>query len=182
MNHIMVDLETLSTKQRAQIIGIGAVQFDLKGNTGKTFHRNILVDFRNNFHVDDGTIRWWLTKSSKARKALNDPPPISLSKVLSDFHQFLNLCGDITRLQLWGNGVKFDLGILSNAYETDTGFIPWDHRRELDVRTIVSASPSFKKDHKFTGINHSPVDDCYNQIQYLIQTLNYLGITNFYSN
>ena len=161
--HLMLDLETMGNKSFAAIVAIAAVEFDLEtGETGRSFHRNITLASALNLglKIDASTLEWWLGQSDEARKCILVNAE-NITTVLDEFR--LWLLGDY---QVWGNGARFDMGILANAYELRGTTIPWNHSKERDVRTLVSFAPEVKKDTVFAGIPHNPVDDCLHQIKY----------------
>jgi hypothetical protein len=84
--------------------------------------------------------------------------------VLLSFKQFTLQLGDF---QIWGNGVRFDVGILEDAYVAcDIQEMPWNFRNERDVRTLVSFAPNIKEHYPSLGVEHNPIDDCKYQIAY----------------
>ncbi len=159
----MIDLETMGTKSYSAILSIAAVEFDIvTGETGKSFYKNIELksNVDNGLKICPETVEWWLGQNESAKKSLFIEKE-SLSKVLWDFKEFCD-----NKYFVWGNSARFDLGILSNAYDKIGDDAPWDHRKERCVRTLVSFYPNIKDKWVFEGVKHHPVDDCLNQIGY----------------
>lgn len=170
--HVMVDIETLGETSNSVILSIAAIEFDINtGNTGREFSKSININscLDAGLHITEGTILWWFGKSEEARQQVINAETVSLMKALSDFSCFV-----YGHQQIWGNSNRFDLGILADAYRKIDFSIPWDFRNERDVRTLVSLAPQFKENHIYTGVKHIPLDDCKNQVQYVVKTYKHL--------
>lgn len=167
---VMVDIETMSKGSKASIVSIGAVEFNMNtGETGKEFYTNVSLQscIEKGLRVDGDTVMWWMQQSDEARKALMvDAKP--LFEAMAGFTEFLEDC-DIKKCQIYGNGPKFDLGILTDAYEVCGGDVPWNFWDERCVRTISMFLPHEKGMTKFAGTAHNAIDDCHHQIKYCTQ-------------
>ena len=162
--HLMLDIETMGSQSYSSIVSIGAVEFDLDtGNVGETFYRNINLKscLDAGLIVNADTIMWRLKQNEEARLALSKDT-IELAQALLDFSIF---CKN-KDYEVWGNSARFDCGILGDAYNKLNLQIPWDFRKERDVRTLVSFAPDIKKNYKYEGVAHNALQDCYNQIGY----------------
>jgi len=176
--HIMVDLETFGTDNDSVICSIGAVEFDINtGKTGREFYEKIDIQscLDAGMKVKGSTLMWWLQQSENARKELYSAKTITLISALSRFTDFINDVG--IHSQIWGNSNRFDLGILQNAYKSAGLDIPWDFRKERDVRTLVSFRPEIQKNSVFEGTAHNAIADCKHQIKYCSQIWNVLNVT-----
>lgn len=169
LGHLMLDLETMGNKSNAAIVSIGAVEFDINtGETGREFYRTI--DLQSSLDaglaVNGSTIEWWFKQKREAQERLFVNTS-SIYEVIHDFASFLNEFP--TDLQIWGNGARFDIGLLEDSCVA-CGFdeMPWSFRNERDVRTLVSFRPEIRKriDDMFVGIQHDPIADCKHQIHY----------------
>ncbi len=181
LGHLMIDIETMGNKSNSVICSIAAVEFDLKtGATGRVFNRKIRIDscLKAGLKVDGSTLEWWMMQSQEARESLfkngfdgvND-----LSYVLRDFFDFVESLNAL-KVEVWGNGARFDLGLLENAFNALNMAAPWKHWNERDVRTLVSFAPQIKKDTPFSGVKHDALADCYHQIKYSSIIYNTLNI------
>ena len=179
--HLMVDIETMGTEPYSSIVSIGAVEFDLQtGKTGKSFYRNISLKSCEEIglKLNADTVMWWMKQSDEARESLTYGPVDDIVAVLDSFTDF---CSQ-EKYEIWGNSARFDLGLLQNAYDVIGEPIPWDHRKERDVRTLVALYPKAKKAQTWDGTDHNALSDCYKQIDYCHQTvlcINAFGITFF---
>lgn len=162
----MLDLETLGNKSNSAILSIGAVEFDIEtGEIDLEFYER--VDLQScldaGLIVNGSTFYWWLQQNDNARKEICKVGD-NLHNVLQKLNTYFAICGDF---QLWGNGARFDIGLLEDAYVKDgTQSMPWKYRNERDVRTLVSFAPEIKENLPFEGIKHHPIADCKYQIKY----------------
>lgn len=170
MKDIMIDIETLGESSRSVITALAAVAFDIDtGETGAVFHYNIDIQscLYAGLQVTGGTLKWWISQSPEARDAIVSGKSEELTVVLKEFTGFVQSFPDA---KLWGNGSRFDLGILADAYRAVNLDVPWIHSIERDVRTLVSLHPDIKKNTPFLGVRHNPIDDCFHQIRYCSET------------
>ena len=184
---IMVDLETLGTRQDAIVLEISAVEFNCHtGEIGEVFDAKLDIDeqvqYRRSFNCE--TLQWWFKQDEEARKNIfNEDVDIirfDILWALAEFSNFVKRCNnkcnsdsDRRVVKLWGNGSIFDLGILQNMYENcfHNMKLPWKFWAVNDVRTIVDLNPDVKKNCEFDGTPHCAVDDCKHEIKYLVETL-----------
>jgi len=172
MKHVMVDIETLADTNNAVIVSIGAVKFDIEsGETGDTFHETVDIDscLKAGFEVTGGTIKWWMRQSDGARREFQKDG-IHIAEALQKMATFLQ----DNDYSMWSNGLRFDIAILENAYRRLDLVVPWNHTKEMDVRTLVQFAPEIKNVvcNTWHLISHHPVDDCKKQIKYCSQTYN----------
>lgn len=176
--HIMIDIETLGVKNTAPILSIAAVEFSLQDpiEKPKQFYMNVDIDSCLDFgcRLEMPTIKWWLKRTSEEQLHVTDHDGIPLAIVLLKLQDFIKKF-DSKEVRIWGNSARFDLGILSHAYQVCETELPWNHYNELDVRTIVAFNPSIKEDQKFKGARHNPVNDCLHQIAYVTKTLDWVS-------
>jgi hypothetical protein len=170
LGHVMLDLETMGKKSKSAIISIGAVEFDINtGETGREFYAKVNLQscFNVGLIANGETIEWWLMQSEAARKMAADSKGVSLTIALCNFRVFMIDLG-IDTTQIWGNGARFDIGILEDAYDACQLSNPWNFRLERDVRTLVSFAPKVKENAVFNtnGIEHDPIADAKFQIMY----------------
>lgn len=113
MQHVMLDLETLSTQANAAIIGIGAVWFDPHGEQFKAESAQEAAEFGTSlpydrfplcferiidiqscldagFAVSASTLKWWSEQSDEARRVAFSGE-VGLREALNDFADFLTM-------------------------------------------------------------------------------------------
>ena len=171
-DHVMLDLETMGNKSNSAIVSIGAVEFNMKsGETGREFYSN--VDLQScldaGLVVNGSTVMWWL-QQEKAAQELVTQEGMEIALALFHLSNWLNEC--IVGFKIWGNGARFDIGILEDAY-VKVGYkeMPWGFRDERDLRTLVAFAPSVKtlvvdEWTKKGAVIHDPIVDCKIQIDY----------------
>lgn len=148
----MIDLETLSTRVTASIVSIGAVEFDPHGNDSdgvqgmrRPFYARVRpITTMPQFHVDAGTIGWWMQQSVEAIIEFNDPDRYDLTTALQMFYQWVHNGKDTAALMvediiIWSHE-GFDLPILSHAYDIMNASRPYHYRSGRDIRTIIHAA------------------------------------------
>jgi len=170
--NIMVDLETMSTKNHAAIISIGAVLMDFeKGVLGSTFYRTVDLEssVENGGHLCPKTVKWWLQQSDEAQHQLfNNTEP--LTSVLIDFQRWLEDIGMRNMLKVWGNGATFDNVILRNAYDHQGWECPWPYWNDMCYRTEKTVN-SHIDPPEMKGIFHHALDDAKFQALHLIEIM-----------
>lgn len=174
MKHVMVDIETFGNKSNSVIASISAVYFNLEtGETGAEFNQliNIQSCVDIGLNIDTSTLKWWMTQSDEAREIVISGKK-HIRYVLELLSNFIN-----KEKFVWGNSARFDLGILSDAYNSCNLKPSWDFRKELDVRTFVFLNPTIKENFEYKGIKHNAIDDCKNQIEYCSMIYNSLKIS-----
>jgi len=181
MYDVMVDLETLGNEQKAVVTTIALVQFDLaSGEVGKELH----IDVDPQSCIDIGfkptwdTIKWWMSQKEAADKVMNIPEEsrLPIGEAMQAVADFMEDIG-YKDVRPWGNGVGFDLSILSAYYSHYQSMEPWQFWNERDVRTLVAMHPKghkIKKALPFEGVEHYPIDDAKHQIKYCSMIYNHL--------
>lgn len=182
MNHLMIDMETLSVKEMPVVTSLAAVEFDLlSGETGDEFYQTIDLDsaLDAGFHIDSGTLQFWLSENPEyLRKCLKDSIP--LENVLRNFSAFMyHKNRDI---KVWASGTDFDIGILRQLYSKFRIDIPYYFRNARDARTMrfVAEFMNIDIDYKSmqTGMRHHPLDDCKYQIKWVSEIFHQLNKMN----
>lgn len=161
--HIMVDLETMSTRPDAAIVSIGAVAFNSERIMDSFYVR---VDLQScidaGLRVDGETVYWWLKQSREAREAL-EYHRLDIREALEKFSSWRR---DYLLQGLWGNGASFDNAILSTAHrKLDLPQTPYFIDRCF--RTVKSLFP--KVDVPDEGTIHDALSDAAWQARYMIE-------------
>lgn len=177
VNHVMVDIETLSTENNAVIVQISAVQFNpYTGKNLNTFNANISIQSALDFglNINESTLRFWLEQEKSAIDMVFTKNTVSLPEALLSFSNFIKSCStsiEECNTRIWGNGPSFDAAKLKSAYSATQLQLPWIYWNERCVRTIVACDYSYKKNETFEGIKHYGIDDCKHQIKYISKGL-----------
>lgn len=172
MKHVMIDIETMGSQSMSCIVSIGAVRFDLKtGKIGEKFYVNVDLQscMDSGLIINPDTLIWWLNQGEEARKKITEKG-VDLSIALLSLASFIDEDDEI-----WGNSARFDLGILSDAYNKLNFPIPWNFRKERCVRTLVAFAPEIKNSEVNIGVEHDALADCIFQISYCSKIYNKLN-------
>lgn len=170
--HVMLDLETLSTEPDAVIVAIGAVKF-----TATTIVDSIYIPVSaqscqdHGLHLNGDTVIWWLKQSDAARAALTDPDALDLGTALDGFQMWF---GD--NKPLWGNGATFDNVVLDSAYKAAGLERPWSYKMDRCYRTLRNIPGAPDADDR-VGEHHNALDDAMFQTLHLQKIIAHFGIT-----
>jgi 3' exoribonuclease, RNase T-like len=173
MKHVMLDLETYSTRPNALILSIGAVEFDPNSDEmGRQIE--IIIDSESSkswgLHVDQGTVSWWEKRSQDARdRIFGSTNKVDLTIALHEFSEWFR--GEF----IWGNGADFDIPILKSSYDAVKRATPWKPYSGRCYRTIKNLASDIKMERQ--GTHHSAVDDAIDQARHLQTIVRHLGIS-----
>ena len=177
MKEVMIDIETLSTKNNAVILTIGAIKFDRKDDIielkdMEKFYYRIEIDSckKLGMDIDEDTLKWWESQEEDAKfEALlnEDRKPIKI--VLTKLSIFLRGVQ-----YFWANSPNFDFIILENAYKICNLLVPWKFWSLRDCRTVYDLANT--KLSSIGETKHNSLDDCYNQILCLRKSLKKLKL------
>lgn len=175
MHHMMIDLETMGTAANAVIAQIGYTIFKQDGAI--CFQNQINVDIQScvrcGLQFDGDTIKWWMHQSDDARKSLFEPAPVSLGTALGTLEAAYK---QYTPIRVWAYPASFDLAILEYAYRAIGFKTPWHYREIRDARTLIAQALTQDELTK-TGVEHTCLADCHNQIHWLLEAGRRLNIT-----
>lgn len=168
-NHVMIDIETLSTHPTAVITSIGACKFTFIGGIGDTFKMNVNpVDGKKlGLNISPSTIDWWSKQSHEARMSWQSNPQ-PLVYVLTEFKEWL---GDDSKQQIWCKGGSFDFPILASSYVAIGSEKPWSHWQEMDLRTVfkvVGFDQTARKQRQTDTQYHDALGDAIAQTKQLL--------------
>lgn len=175
MTHIMLDLETLSTRANARILAIGAVAFSAENGVYDRFYQpittpkvEILRNFNDagGFHVSDSTLNWWAQQSEAARAVFDDPNNVDINTALLSFTVWVAQYANTENVRMWGNGASFDNAILSTAYALCEQEPPWKFYNDRCYRTVKNMYPLVQFVRK--GTYHNALDDAESQAEHLL--------------
>lgn len=172
MNHLMIDIETLGTTEKAPVISIGAVFFD-KNGVGESFY--ITLDSKEQMKsgvrkADQSTLDWWAKQGDEAKKVFNENTTPT-KEGLVKFVEWIAANSNLKYLKPWGNGSGFDISILESIF-TDYGVkIPWKFWNIRDFRTYKEFVYD-GKDIEREGTHHNALDDAFYQAKIVVRGMN----------
>lgn len=169
MTDIVIDTETLGTKEDSVIVAIGAVAFDPKGDEVGTFiaEKEWLLDIdQANRKIYPDTLKWWLSPSRDvARKMSFDVKKgVRLGLALKQLEDFIRLH---KADKVWACSPSFDMTILENAYQQHNVEFPVKFWNWADIRTLehfIYGKNTRKKggiNWVTGGVSHTVLIDCY---------------------
>jgi len=179
-NDIMIDIETLSTKDGASIFQIAAVNFNIV--TGEVKSKiNLIGDIAkyDTLSADGSTLKWWLDTDAELLRDLLSRGTLSENAMLAAFHKWLCVQsenGDMKDVYLWGNGILFDNAKVKRAFEDNGFYYPINYANDRDVRTILelaSLKTGLTREQirevtaDDTDILHDAYSDCLRQIRFV---------------
>lgn len=168
--HVMIDIETLSTRPTAAVVAIGAVAFDPDAgpdavDPGAHGIEILVRPTSGRGHIDPDTLAWWVEQSEPARQRLAAAVfkgvtlPLALFRLSSWFHDCVH-----PEACVWAHGAGFDPPILEHHFGESGIVPPWNYRRVRDTRTLyMLASDGVAPEIPFLGTPHSALDDAAHQ-------------------
>ena len=146
--NIAVDIETLSKRSTAAIIGIAAKAFSLGENKAKEVSVfKYAVDATScamlGMDFDNETVEWWSKKPADVKEQFKYG--YSIGTALHELTAFINdikKLNDADEVIVWCQGTDFDIPILRNAFvlannDRAEKTIPWKFTNVRDSRTFI---------------------------------------------
>jgi exodeoxyribonuclease VIII len=172
--HIVLDLETLSTKPNAVVISIGAVALDGQGNFLSVFHQAINPN-QPGRDIDQATVQWWESQSAEAQEAsYKAKDTVTPTVAMYMFSAWICCVGSPEEVKMWGNGSSFDCTILSSLYDQCHELRhpkPWAWWHDRDMRTLLDTFPEARDVGEFVGVKHHALHDAQHEAKQLAKAL-----------
>ncbi len=155
--HLMLDLETLSLRSNAAVIGIGVARVFPGSEVRKVFDELIspsklsIVD--SHFHVDEKIIAWHNANTQALNRAYMDGEDGGY--VINKFTSCLALLAQQQPLMIWCQGTDFDIPIITNYLQVYGLTAPWKYSNVRDLRTLAALFPAQKP----AGADHTAYAD-----------------------
>jgi exodeoxyribonuclease VIII len=192
MKDLMIDFETLSLKENAVLLSIGACMFDpATGEIGETFYAAMDPRTQHHREIDASTVLWWLDQDDAARRKLTDAvknvdlleagaidpdspeyeaasdnAALPINHVAMAFIAYVEQFGDDVRC--WSNGAVDHAWL--NSIMTYCGLKnPIKFWNQRDYRTIKGMYPDIKMESY--GVAHNALDDAIKQTKHLCAIL-----------
>lgn len=154
MNHLAIDLETLSLEPNAHILSIGAVFFDpATGTMGDQFYVEIDPQHEQpNAHVSASTAAWWV---SQPTGVFPNRGEVMIGDALRAFIAWI---GPTEQLRVYQQGDR-DAMWLTNAAREQRLVMPWSYRDVFCTRTLWKHSVVRADFVEYAGVGHNALDD-----------------------
>lgn len=169
-DHVMVDLETLSTQPTAAIVSIAGVAFNMQNDKTADFYVNINPKSAQeyNMRIDVDTVDWWRKQNPDAVRSWMKNG-IAVVDAAIQFNEFLMKYTVPKDVCVWANGVDFDLPIIRNLMTATDQPVLWNYWNQMDARTIFKLAGINTRTAERIGNYHNALDDCHNQIRWVKQ-------------
>ena len=175
MSHVMLDIETLSTRPESVVLTLGAVKFDpwadeVAMDSGLYLRINVDEQLALGRHVQEETVEWWGKQEESVREeALGEGDRVSLEDTAAQLNRFL-----VGAECIWCQGPAFDIVILENLYRQLVKPTPWQFWQIRDSRTLfgVHGDPRVKG----RAQAHNALADCYYQARAVQDVYKQVGV------
>lgn len=159
---LMIDIETLSTRHDAAVIGVGAVRFNIstKQYARPFFYEEIDHVSLSDFHRDPKTLAWW------AKQEKN--PPNGSCTIHDALTKLITFINEHPPTRVWAKSPSFDCNIIKYACSQFDLEWPIPFWKERDVRTLMDIA---NLPNSFTA-THNAVEDCISQIRSVTDSFN----------
>lgn len=183
---VMIDFETLSLKENAVLLSLGACVFDPTiGEIGPTFYCAIDPRTQPGRDISASTVIWWLGQDQAARdkildainaadaladggedEALYETAALPINHVAMAFNGWIeSLGGDV---ECWSNGAV-DHAWLNSMFEYSGFKNPVAFWQQRDYRTLKALYLDVKVDDY--GVVHNALDDAIKQAKHLCKIM-----------
>lgn len=159
-NHLMLDIETASSRNDAVVLTVGVLRFDPYGDASGDYANHWVIPFSDNKggHIDLDTIKWWMEQTDEARKAAwLDTRGVAPTSPTSEA-PFWNIVEMLnTAEHIWANDPDFDCTVMRSFMERNSVQWRW-YRKHRSLRTLKAMF-----DIPFIepiGTAHNALDDC----------------------
>ena len=148
--NIAVDIETLSKRSTAAIIGIAAMPFSLGydqvANEGAYFHMAIDATScaMHGLHFDQSTVEWWSKQPEDAKRQFDYTHDIVHAlEALAFYIRETKKDNGADVVRIWCQGTDFDISILRNVFalvfnDPKEEKLPWNYYDVRDSRTFIN--------------------------------------------
>jgi hypothetical protein len=173
--HVMVDVETLSTRSDAALIQIAALAFDPETGAHLAAFDNPCMPGPGD-HLDLLTVGWWARQTAVATvlgKLGSETASVEfvLAQMVAWFEGLATIGHEV--VAVWSHGATFDLPILESACRRHLGrSAPWHYRTPRDTRTLYMLAPGGMPEVAVDPTReHDALYDCEVQVQQVVGAL-----------
>lgn len=168
---LMIDLETLDTKNSTVVLSIGAVCFNYEtGEIGPKFYCTLSRDEQivKGRTISNSTLKWWESQNEEAQDVLvkSQLDTIPVGAKLQVFYNFVK--ANTSKVRAWANSPSFDLEIMKHILNQYDIKVPWLFYNERDVRTFRHVKANNDKINRTEGIHHNALSDALAQVNFIV--------------
>ena len=177
MKHVMLDIETLGVGDKAPILSVAAVNFNL--HTGEyldyfthdaTLHKKISLEdnIKYGFNIEPDALRWWLkTDANLLNETIHKKNHYTkIEDVISKLNKFC------LNKYVWARSPSFDINHLKRVADACNLNLNINYQKEMDVRTLQTLYPEVSNSIEFEGKAHDALQDCIHQIKIVSEIYN----------
>ena len=196
MTKLMIDFESLSLKENAVLLSLGACVFDpATGEIGAQFYAAIDPRTQPGRDIDPGTVMWWMQQDQAARdkitQAVKSADLLDSIDEATPEHEAENIfktaahpIQNVARaflifveeldenVECWSKGGK-DHAWLESMFQYSGFKNPIDHQMQRDYRTLLELYPDVKAEDY--GVAHNALDDAIKQAKHACLLLKAVG-------
>jgi hypothetical protein len=186
---LMLDFETLSLKENAVLLSLGACVFDpTTGEIGQTFYCAIDPRTQPGRDISASTVLWWLGQEQAARDKilsattaadaiadgaegdeLYEAAALPINHVAMAFNGWIESLGD--DVECWSNGAV-DHTWLNSMFEYSGFKNPIQFWKQRDYRTLKAMYPDTKANDY--GTAHNALDDAIKQAKHMCKIMEFV--------
>ena len=180
MAHIMIDIETLDTKDSAIVLSIGGCVFNGESLLSiETLKRKSIYLELNPYEqetkgrtISVSTLFWWVQQKPPGLNKFIKESYDSIKYSLNTLNQFITE-NDVK--SIWSKSPSFDMIILTSLFNNFELKLPIDFRNWYDVRTINLVRKILNIPYpSFNGEVHNALDDAANQALVINEVVHHL--------
>jgi len=181
LDHVMVDVETLGTGERAVVASIGAVYFtqdsvDEEGGFYEALKWQEQLDSGGT--VTEGTIKFWLKQLDGVREPLLRGGGSDVLAALTRLDGWFRGLPCTSEPCVWAKGPQFDLVLVRSLYKRmGMRDAPWKYWQERDVRTALMLSAAYNVARGVGSDEHHAFDDAVHQARQVQRFLVGCGVS-----
>lgn len=167
--HVMIDLETLSTKPNAAILTVGAIKFKLDDDNYDNFNGTTVIGMPSYYarvdtesceaigcDIDSNTIEWWSAQGQEVmEEAFSPDNREDIRHVMLELNKFARFADGI-----WSHGSIFDIVILEEIMRRLSITPTWDFWKVRDTRTLYALGNAKLPE----ASKHHALVDCWRQV------------------
>lgn len=175
MKDVMIDIETLGSRNTSLVVQIGACYFDREtGEIGNSINLNIGYGKGEGlrgydaFTTDFDTIIWWMSQPEATRELVFGGERIRIGEAVNILWNFLQ------ETQCVWSHATFDIPILENLFKEFNLKFPVPYRGMRDIRTLMDLADLPKSDAPRDGTHHNALDDCKYQVKYCVEAMQHI--------
>lgn len=173
--HVMVDIETLGTKEFATIFQVAAQSFHIDtGHVLSSIDLKLDISKVRKLEIDGDTLKWWLDTDKELLTKLLNEGDLTEHDMFISFFEWVRMQGHNEDVTLWGNGILFDNAKIKQKLWTLGASYPIHYKNDRDVRTILALAADksgLTEDeikasiHNEEEVAHNALDDVSKQIR-----------------